>query len=117
MPNLKRLFQPLRQFTATLFREHLDPGHAAAAVFLGIFVANVPIYGFQTLAILGLAALLRLNKPLAVGASFINNPILQPFLVLGALEVGHLILTGTFLRLPFKYSMSGLRAQLGALVI
>jgi len=107
----------LRKFAATLFKEHLDPGHAAAAIFLGIFIANVPIYGFQTLAILGLAALLRLNKPLAVGASFINNPILQPLLVLAALEVGHLILTGTFLRLSFTYSVSDLKAQLGAWVI
>ena len=117
MPNLKRLFQPLRQFSATLFKEHLDPGHAAAAVFLGIFVANVPIYGFQTLAIIGLAALFRLNKPLAVGASFINNPILQPFLVVGGLEVGHFLLTGRILRLSWSHSLSDLKAQLGAWII
>ena len=113
----RRIFEPLRQLAATLFKEHLDPGHAAAAVFLGIFIANVPIYGFQTLAIIGLAALFRLNKPLAVGASFINNPILQPFLVLGALEVGHFVLTGTLPRLAFAHSMADLKAQLGALVI
>lgn len=112
----RRIFEPLRQFAATLFKEHLDPGHAAAAVFLGIFIANVPIYGFQTLAIIGLAALFRLNKPLAVGASFINNPILQPFLIVAALEVGHFVLTGTFQRLSLAHSMSDLRAQLGALV-
>jgi len=117
MPNLKRLFQPLRRFTATLFREHLDPGHAAAAVFLGIFIANVPIYGFQTLAIIGLAALFRLNKPLAVGASFINNPILQPFLLLGGLEVGHFLLSGRVLRLSWTYSLSDLKAQLGAWIL
>jgi uncharacterized protein (DUF2062 family)/2-polyprenyl-3-methyl-5-hydroxy-6-metoxy-1,4-benzoquinol methylase len=113
----KRILEPLRKFAATLFKGHLDPGHAAAAVFLGVFIANVPIYGFQTLAILGLAALFRLNAPLAVGASFINNPILQPFLVVGALEAGHFILTGTFLRLSFAHSLSDLKSQFWAWII
>ena len=113
----RRILEPLRRFAATLFKEHLDPGHAAAAVFLGVFIANVPIYGFQTLAIIGLAALFRLNKPLAVGASFVNNPILQPFLMAGALEAGHFVLTGTFARLSFPHSMSDLKTQVVALAI
>jgi uncharacterized protein (DUF2062 family)/trans-aconitate methyltransferase len=113
----RRILQPLRQFAATLFNEHLDPRHAAAAVFLGIFIANVPIYGFQTLAVIGLAALFRLNKPLAVGATFVNNPLFQPFLVVGALEVGHFVLTGKLLRLSFAHSISDLKSQLAAWVI
>lgn len=110
----RRILQPLRQFTATLFQERLDPRHAAAAVFLGLFIANIPIYGFQTLAILGLAALFRLNKPLAVGASFVNNPLLQPFLVVAALGVGHFVLTGKLLRLSLAHSISDLKSQLAA---
>lgn len=119
MPSLnpRRLLQPLRQFTAALFKEGLDPKHAAAAVFLGIFIGVVPIYGFQTLAVLGLAALLRLNKPLAFAATWINNPILQPFLVVGGLELGHFMLTGKFLRLSMAHSMADLKSQLAAWVI
>jgi len=119
MPSQKtsRLFQPLRQFAATLLTEHLDPRHAAAAVFWGVFIANIPIYGFQTLAILGLAALLRLNKPLAVAATFVNNPLLQPFLVVSAFELGHFLLTGRFVRFTYTGHLSDLKAQLGAWLI
>ena len=119
MPSQKtsRLFQPLRQFAATLLTEHLDPRHAAAAVFWGVFVANIPIYGFQTLAILGLAALFRLNKPLAVAATFVNNPVLQPFLVVSAFEFGTFLLTGRFVRFSYSGHLSDLKAQLGAWLI
>jgi 2-polyprenyl-6-hydroxyphenyl methylase/3-demethylubiquinone-9 3-methyltransferase len=115
MPSQKisRWFQPLRQLAATLLTEHLDPGHAAAAVFWGVFIANVPIYGFQTLAIIGLAALFRLNKPIAVAATFVNNPFLQPFLVVSAFDLGHFILTGRFVRFHFTGHLSDLKPQLG----
>jgi uncharacterized protein (DUF2062 family)/2-polyprenyl-3-methyl-5-hydroxy-6-metoxy-1,4-benzoquinol methylase len=119
MPSQKtsRLFQPLRQFAATLLTEHLDPGHAAAAVFWGVFIANIPIYGFQTLAIIGLAVLFRLNKPLAVAATFVNNPFLQPFLVVSAFELGHFLLTGRFVRFSYTSHLSDLKVQLGAWLI
>jgi uncharacterized protein (DUF2062 family)/trans-aconitate methyltransferase len=119
MPSLKtsRWFQPLRQLAATLLTEHLDPGHAAAAVFWGVFIANVPIYGLQTLAIIGLAALLRLNKPLAVAATFVNNPFLQPFLVVSALVLGHFTLTGTFVRFHYTGHLSDLKPYLGAFLV
>ena len=77
-----------RQFAALLLKENLDPGHAAAAVFLGIFIGIVPIYGFQTLAAVGVALLFRLNKPLTVAGTFINNPLLQPLIVVASVDLG-----------------------------
>jgi SAM-dependent methyltransferase len=71
-----------------LLKENLDPGHAAAAVFLGIFIGIVPIYGFQTLAAVGVAFLFRLNKPLTVAGTFINNPLLQPLIVVASVDLG-----------------------------
>ena len=68
----------VKQFATALLTEQLDPGRAAAAVFLGIFIGIVPIYGLQTVAALGLAMLFRLNKPLTFASTFINNPLLQP---------------------------------------
>ncbi|HET9406772.1 MAG TPA: DUF2062 domain-containing protein [Candidatus Sulfotelmatobacter sp.] len=109
--------QPLRRVAATLFQEHLDPRHAAAAVFLGIVIGVIPIYGFQTLAVIGLAALFRLNKPLAFAATFVNNPLLQPFLIVGSVELGHFILAGRLVRLALPRSVADYKSQLGAWLI
>jgi uncharacterized protein (DUF2062 family) len=84
----------LRRFAASLLTERLAPGPAAAAVFWGVLIGIVPIWGFQTLAALGLAMLLRLNKPLILAATLINNPLFLPFLIGGSLEIGCLLRTG-----------------------
>ncbi len=86
----------VRQFFTTLLTERLNPGRAAAAVFVGIFIGIVPIYGLQTVAALGLAVLFRLNKPLTFASTFINNPILQPLIVISSVELGCFVRTGAF---------------------
>lgn len=91
---ISRLFDPLRKFASTLFHERLSPGRAAAAVFLGIFIAHVPIYGFQAVAAVGLAVMFGLNKPLTLAATFINNPLFQPVLIALSVQLGQLIVTG-----------------------
>jgi uncharacterized protein (DUF2062 family)/SAM-dependent methyltransferase len=85
---IQRFRTRARQFAALLLKENLDPGHAAAAVFLGIFIGIVPIYGFQTLAAVGVALLFRLNKPLTVAGTFINNPLLLPLIVVASVDLG-----------------------------
>jgi uncharacterized protein (DUF2062 family)/trans-aconitate methyltransferase len=79
-----------------LRKEGLDSRRAAAAVFLGIFIGIVPIYGFQTLAAVGVALLFRLNKPLTVAATFINNPLLLPLIIFSSVELGCFLWTGSF---------------------
>lgn len=85
-----------RKFITPLLTERLDPWRAAAAVFLGIFIGIVPIYGLQTLAAVGAAVLFKLNKPLTVAGTFINNPLLQPLIVLSSVELGCLLIIGSF---------------------
>jgi uncharacterized protein (DUF2062 family)/SAM-dependent methyltransferase len=98
-----RTFQTrLRQFATTLLKENLTPGGAAAAVFLGIFIGIVPIYGFQTLVAVGLALFFGLNKPLTVAGTFINNPLLQPVIVVSSVEIGYFLRDGSFR--PFHLS-------------
>ena len=92
----------IRHFTAALLTERLEPGRAAAAVFLGIFIGIVPIYGFQLLAAIALAIFFKLNKPLVVAATFINNPFLQPLIVVSSVETGFFLRHGYFH--PFKLS-------------
>ena len=85
---IRRFRAHLRQFATALLKENLDPGRAAAAVFLGIFIGIVPIYGFQALAAVGVALLFRLNKPLTVAGTFINNPLLLPLIVVASVDLG-----------------------------
>lgn len=85
-----------RKFVTPLLKEGLDPGRAAAAVFLGIFIGIVPIYGLQTLAAVGVALLFRLNKPLTIAGTFVNNPVLQPLIVVSSVELGCLLRVGSF---------------------
>jgi uncharacterized protein (DUF2062 family)/SAM-dependent methyltransferase len=92
----------VRQFATVLLTESLDPGRAAAAVFLGIFIGIAPIYGFQLLVAVGLAFLFKLNKPLTVASTFVNNPLLQPVIVVCSVEIGYFLRGGSFR--PFRLS-------------
>jgi uncharacterized protein (DUF2062 family)/trans-aconitate methyltransferase len=93
---IRRFEARARKFLIPLLKEGLDPWHAAAAVFLGIFIGIVPIYGLQTLAAVGVACLFRLNKPLTVAGTFINNPVLLPLIVFSSVELGCLLRRGSF---------------------
>lgn len=93
---IRRFKFPARKFVTLLLTEGRDPRRAAAAVFLGIFIGIVPIYGFQTLAAIGVALLFRLNKPLTVAATFINNPLLLPVTIFSSVEMGCFLRTGSF---------------------
>lgn len=93
---IRKVKTRMRQLTTAVLTERLDPGRAAAAVFIGIFIGIVPIYGFQTLAALGLALLFKLNKPLTLASTFISNPLLQPLLILASLEMGFFLRHGYF---------------------
>jgi len=93
---LRRLNSYIRRFATTLLTERLDPAPAAAAVFWGVLIGIVPIYGLQTLAAIGVALLFRLNKPLTLASTFVNNPLFQPFLVISSLELGGFMRNGSF---------------------
>src|ERR1700722_19609286 len=93
---IRRFEARARKFVTPLLKEGLGPGRAAAAVFLGIFIGIVPIYGLQTLAAVGVALLFRLNKPLTVAGTFINNPLLLPLIIFSSVELGSLLRIGSF---------------------
>lgn len=93
---IRRLKVEARNFASLLLAERLDPSHAAAAVFLGIFIGIIPIYGFQTLAAIGVALLFKLNKPLTVACTFISNPLFLPLIIFASIELGCLLRRGTF---------------------
>jgi uncharacterized protein (DUF2062 family)/trans-aconitate methyltransferase len=109
---IERFKARARQFITALLKERLEPGSAAAAVFLGIFIGIVPIYGLQTLAAIGVALLFKLNKPLTVAGTLINNPLLQPFIVLSSVELGCLLRLGSFQHLALS-DLAAARTHIG----
>jgi uncharacterized protein (DUF2062 family)/SAM-dependent methyltransferase len=111
-PVIRRFKAQARSFVAALLKERLEPGRAAAAVFLGIFIGIVPIYGLQTLAAIGVALLFKLNKPLTVAGTFINNPLLQPFIIFSSVELGCLIRLGSFQHLTLS-DLAAARTHIG----
>jgi uncharacterized protein (DUF2062 family) len=101
-----------------LLSERLAPSEAAAAVSLGIALGIIPVYGAQSIIALALASALRLNRPLTLAATFINNPLLQPFLVVACLEIGHLALHGYWMPLtPAGLTTGDLKGHLAAFVL
>ncbi len=110
---MKAINGTIKKLAATLCTEGLEPLPAGLAVGLGLFIGVVPIYGLQSVAAIGLAILLGLNKPLTFAATFINNPFLQPFLVLGSIECGSVLRTGAFLPLRLSgFTMAAARGDL-----
>jgi uncharacterized protein (DUF2062 family) len=99
---IRRFESKARKFVSLLLKESLDPFRAAVAVFLGLFIGILPIYGFHALSAVGLALLFRLNKPLTVAGTFISNPLLQPLIVFSSVELGCLIRNGSFQRLTLS---------------
>ena len=108
---IRRLKVESQKFVSLLLKERLDPSHAAAAVFAGIFIGIVPIYGFQTLAAIGVALLFKLNKPLTVACTFINNPLFLPLIIFSSVELGCLLRHGSFQRLSMS-ELAGMRGHL-----
>jgi uncharacterized protein (DUF2062 family) len=64
------------------------------SIALGVFLGLAPIWGFQTVAVLGSAFLLRLNKLIAFTFSNISLPPLIPFIIYGSLKIGS-VFTGS----------------------
>ena len=68
------------------------PIHSAFSLSMGVFVACSPFYGLQTLLILILCPLLRLNVPLAILGSQISLPPIYALILPAELYVGFQLL-------------------------
>ena len=79
-----------------LRRGELTRTEVSAALAVGVFIANLPAYGLQTILSLYTARKLHLQPVAVVAGSHVSIPPLAPFLVAGAIGVGHLILHGSW---------------------
>jgi uncharacterized protein (DUF2062 family) len=90
----------LRKTIYEFFAEHAhDPLRLALAVGLGLFFGIAPFWGYQMLLAATVAHWLRLNKAITVLASNISIPPMMPFILYGALALGHWIFAGQPLEL------------------
>jgi glycosyltransferase involved in cell wall biosynthesis len=68
----------------------------AFSIALGVFIGIVPLWGLQTVTVLFLAYVLRLNKLIAFAFSNVSLPPLIPFIVLASLYLGGFVVNNTY---------------------
>lgn len=73
----------------------VDRNELAAALAAGVFVANLPVYPFQTALCVYLARRLHLNPLATIAGSQLSTPPIGAALIAAALCVGHLVLHGS----------------------
>ncbi len=78
-----------------LKRDQIGRFSLAAGLGVGAFIANIPLYGLQTVLCIYVAKRLHLHPLAVVAGSFISTPPLGPVLIVCAVVVGHLILHGS----------------------
>jgi Uncharacterized protein conserved in bacteria (DUF2062)/Glycosyl transferase family 2 len=87
--------KPLSGTIGAFFSDHAqDPLRMALAVGLGLFFGIAPIWGYQMLVAAAVAHRLRLNKAITLLASNISIWPVTPFVLYGALALGHWLITG-----------------------
>lgn len=85
----------LRKTVGEFFAEHAhDPLRMSLAVGLGLFFGIAPFWGYQMIVAAAAAHVLRLNKAITLLASNISIPPVMPFILYGALALGHWMFTG-----------------------
>ncbi len=85
--------------------ENESPMNKGFAVFIGVFIGVLPIWGIQMLSALASAQFFKVNKLLAAVGSHINITPLFPVLIYFSLKIGALIL-GSGESLPVLHEIS-----------
>ncbi|PJJ07532.1 glycosyltransferase involved in cell wall biosynthesis [Flavobacterium sp. 1] len=86
----------LKQFFLENVLESNDSNiRKAASIALGVFIGICPFWGFQTILVLFLAVLLKLNKVIAFAFSNISFPPFIPFIIYGSLKLGSYFITSS----------------------
>ena len=67
----------------------------AAGLAIGVFIACLPAYGFQSLLSLFAARRLKLHPLSVLTGSHLSTPPLSPLLIIASLMLGHLLLHGS----------------------
>lgn len=107
-----------RKLWQQLKAQSQDRFAVAGGVAAGVFVANLPAYGYQTILSLYVARRWHLNPIAAVVGSQASTPPVGQVLWAVAIWIGHLLLTGSRLRMAdFDIARHGLGFLTGRLLL
>lgn len=84
-------------FDKYLFHSGESTAQLSFSAGFGVFMGIIPIWGFQMIVAVAVAHFLRLNKIIVLAFSNISIPPILPFILLGSLWMGSLIVGGTIL--------------------
>jgi len=75
-------------FLENILESNDSNSRKAFSIALGVFIGISPFWGFQTILVLSLAVLLKLNKSISFAFSNISFPLLIPLIIYGSLKIG-----------------------------
>jgi glycosyltransferase involved in cell wall biosynthesis len=105
--DLLRWMNPMRAWRE-LREGRINRTEFATALSVGVFVANLPVYPFQTVCGLYLARRLHLNPLAVLAGSQLSTPPVGIALIGAAIWVGHLLLHGSMMGMPALSSAQGI---------
>lgn len=97
MQTAKSRFGFIKGLAKRVLAERSSPARLGVAVGLGVFIGVVPVYGLHLLLCFVFASLLGVNRAVTYLAAHISVPWIAPFLILGGLQTGSLVLHGSWL--------------------
>ena len=101
-----------------LRQEETGAQEIASGLAVGVFIANLPLYGVQTLLSLVAARKLRLHPLSVVAGSHLSTPPVGPLLIALAIGVGHFLLHGNWIEMPrWESTWSGWLHLFGRLML
>lgn len=113
----------LRSAFYGLHTEGQGPGREAGAIGVGLFIGCSPLYGLHLTMSWVFGRLLGLNRLKVYLAANISNPMVAPFLILGEIQTGAWLRSGSFLSLTLQTVKTtgpwafGLDLLLGSVVV
>ncbi|MFW6221085.1 MAG: DUF2062 domain-containing protein [Fibrobacterota bacterium] len=78
-------------------KAHASPLKAALSLALGVFMGIFPIHGLQVITLMGLATLLRLNRPLSFLGVCVSSPPFLPIIIIAAVAIGRFVLPSSMI--------------------
>ena len=81
-----------RFFYEDLLHSHDSILKKSLSISLGVFIGLTPLWGLQSILVIFLAAVLRLNKVISFAFSNISFPLFIPFIIYGSLKTGGFIM-------------------------